>query len=91
LEVVGKVGEGGAMRYRAAFLIAPERMQRVQTFIRFTDEPTSTRTRCRFGIQRRLDTLWAWLIRLPKTGALPQTSHILAMFDSLRKNESGGL
>jgi hypothetical protein len=65
--------------YRAAFLIAPVRMQRVQTFIRFTDEPTITRTRCRFGIQRRLDTLWAWLTRFPNTGAFPQTSHIFAM------------
>jgi hypothetical protein len=51
----------------------------VQTLIRFTALPTFTRTRWRFGIHRRLETLWAWLIRFPKTGALPQTSHILAM------------
>jgi len=69
-------------RYRAAFLIDPERMQRVQTCMRFTAEPTITRTLCRFGIQRRLDTLWAWLTRLPNTGALPQTSHIFAIVDS---------
>jgi hypothetical protein len=85
----GKAGGEGekvktARGYRAAFLIAPERMQRVQTFIRFTDEPTRTRTRWRFGIQRRLDTLWAWLTRFPNTGALPQTSHILDMVDSLK-------
>ena len=72
------------MSYRAAFLIAPVRMQRVQTFIRFTAEPTITRTRCRFGIQRRLETLCAWLTRFPNTGALPQTSHIFDMVDSLK-------
>jgi len=60
-------------------LTAPERMQRVQTVIRRTVEPTMARTRWRFGIQRRLETLWAWLTRLPKTGVLPQTSHILAI------------
>src|SRR6476659_4837989 len=54
-------------------------MQRVQPFIRFTAEPTITRTRCRFGSQRLLETLWAWLTRLPNTGALPQTSHIFAI------------
>ena len=65
--------------YRAAFAILPVRMQRVQTFIRFTAEPTMTRTRWRLGSQRRLETLWAWLTRLPNTGALPQTSHIFAI------------
>lgn len=70
--------------YRAAFLIDPERMQRVQTCIRLTAEPTITRTLCRFGIQRRLETLWAWLTRFPNTGALPQTSHIFAIVDSLK-------
>jgi len=59
-------------------------MQRVQTFIRFTAEPNFTRTLCRFGNQRLLVTLWAWLIRLPKTGAFPQTSHIFAIDDSLK-------
>jgi hypothetical protein len=69
-------------------LIAPERMQRVQTFIRFTAEPTMTRTRCRFGIQRRLETLWAWLTRFPKTGALPQTSHIFAIVTPSNKRKA---
>jgi hypothetical protein len=59
----------------------PERMQRVQTCIRFTAEPTITRTLCKFGIQRRLETLWAWLTRFPNTGALPQTSHIFAIVE----------
>src|SRR2546423_6917318 len=54
-------------------------MHRVQTLMRLTAPSTIARTRCRFGIHRRLDTLWAWLIRFPNTGALPQTSHILAM------------
>ena len=65
-------------------MTAPERMQRVQTFIRFTAEPTITRMLCRFGIQRRLETLCAWLTRFPNTGALPQTSHIFDMIDSLK-------
>ena len=65
-------------------MIDPLRMQRVQTFIRLTDEPTRTRTFCRFGIQRRLETLCAWLTRLPNTGALPHTSHIFDMVDSLK-------
>src|SRR6185503_16283838 len=63
-------------------------MQRVQTFMRPTAEPTFTRTRCRFGIQRRLETLWAWLTRFPKTGALPQTSHILAMLTPSNKRKA---
>jgi hypothetical protein len=54
-------------------------MQRVQTFIRRTAPPIRTRTRWRFGSHLRLETLWAWLIRFPKTGALPQTSHIFAI------------
>ena len=66
--------------YRAAFLTLPLRRQRVQTFIRWTFVPSFTRTRCRFGIQRRLETLCAWLMRFPNTGVLPQTSHFLAMF-----------
>jgi hypothetical protein len=61
--------------------MAPERMQRVQTDMRLTAPPIMTRTRWRFGIQRRLETLWAWLTRFPKTGALPQTSHIFAMLE----------
>jgi hypothetical protein len=32
-------------------------MQRVQTFIRLTADPIITLTRCRFGSQRRLETL----------------------------------
>ena len=67
--------------YRAAFCTLPLRMHRVQTERRRTVPSTIARTRCRFGIQRRLETLWAWLIRFPNTGALPQTSHILAMIE----------
>jgi len=68
----------------AAFWILPVRMHRVQTFMRFTAEPTFTRTLWRFGNHRRLVTLWAWLILLPKTGALPHTSHIFAIEISLK-------
>src|SRR6266702_3515314 len=80
-----------ANRYRAAFCTLPVRMQRVQTLIRFTVPLTTARTRCRFGIQRRLVTLWAWLIRFPNTGALPQTSHIFAIVDSSNNAKGGGL
>jgi hypothetical protein len=75
----------------AAFLILPERMQRVHTFIRRTTLPIRTRTLCRFGFQRRLETLWAWLIRFPKTGAFPQTSHILAIVNSSNNVKGVGL
>jgi hypothetical protein len=40
-------------------------MQDVQTFIRRPAPFTKARTDCRLTFQRRLVTLWAWLIRLP--------------------------
>ena len=36
---------------------------------------TTARRRCRFGLNRRFVTLWAWLTRLPNWGPLPQMSH----------------
>jgi hypothetical protein len=36
-------------------------------------------TRWRFGSQRRLVLLWAWLTLLPVSGPLPQISHFFAM------------
>src|SRR5690349_14809979 len=54
-------------------------MHEVHTRIRLGAPFTSARTSCRFTFQRRLVTLWAWLIRFPNWGPRPQISHILAM------------
>src|SRR5690348_12320537 len=56
-------------------------MQEVQTRMRFDAPFTMARTVCRLMFQRRLDTLWAWLMRLPNFGPRPQTSHTLAILD----------
>src|SRR5579859_951103 len=54
-------------------------MQDVQTRMRLLAPLTRARTVCRFRFQRRLVTLWAWLILLPNCGPRPHTSHTLAM------------
>lgn len=54
-------------------------MQFVQTRKRRLAPFTTARTCCKFTFQRRLVTLWAWLIRLPNWGPRPQISHTLAM------------
>src|SRR5258706_10115841 len=41
--------------------------------------PTRACTGRRFTFQRRLVTLWAWLMLLPNCGPLPQISQTLAM------------
>ncbi len=67
-------------RIQAGFTTAPERIQRVHTFMRTVFPPASTvLTRCRFGNQRRLVLLWAWLTLLPVAGPLPQISHLRAI------------
>ena len=53
----------------------PLRMQAVQTRMRFVVAPTRACTGRRFTFQRRLVTLWAWLMRFPDCGFLPQMSH----------------
>src|SRR6266702_2210835 len=58
----------------AALTTLPERRQRVQTRKRLTPPFTIARTRCRFGSNRRGDTLCAWLMFRPTTGPFPQTS-----------------
>src|SRR5436853_6273526 len=50
-------------------------MQEVQARIRLLTPLTIARTGRRFTFQRRLVTLWAWLMLLPNCGPLPQTSH----------------
>ena len=51
----------------------------VQTRTRLGAPSTSTRTVCRFGYQRRLVRLLAWLTLLPVTGPLPHTVHTRAI------------
>src|SRR5437879_6233054 len=54
-------------------------MQAVHTRMRLGAPPTTAWTRCRFTFQRRLVTLWAWLMRFPNCGPRPQTSHTFAI------------
>ena len=63
-----------------AFVTRPERMHRVQTVIFRTLPSTLARTCWRFGLNRRLVILWAWLTLLPTKGFLPQISHCLDIF-----------
>ena len=63
----------------AALTTLPERRQRVQTRKRLTPPFTIARTRCRFGSNRRGDTLCAWLMFRPTTGPFPQTSQRFAI------------
>jgi hypothetical protein len=68
----------------AGLTMAPERMQLVQTriFLLFPAD-TATFTLCKFGSQRLLFLLWAWLTLFPVTGFLPHISHILAILKLL--------
>src|SRR5438270_9624820 len=54
-------------------------MQEVQTRRRLVAPFTTARTVCRLRFQRRLVTLWAWLMRWPNCGPRPHTSHTLAI------------
>src|SRR5258708_28255973 len=67
-------GEGGY-----ALTTLPLRRQEVQTRIRLVAAPTLACTGRRFTFQRRLVTLWAWLILFPNCGPLPQISHTCAI------------
>lgn len=56
-------------------------MQRVQTLILLLlPLEVATLTLCRFGSQRLLDLLWAWLTLFPVAGFLPHIAHILDIF-----------
>ena len=59
------------------FCTLPDRKQRVQTFIRLTAPFTTARTCCKFGYQRRLVLLLAWLTLWPTCGPFPQISQRL--------------
>ena len=59
---------------------APERIQRVQTFVLFLlPLAVAIRTVFRLGSHRRLVLLCAWDTLFPVIGPLPQTSHTLAI------------
>src|ERR1035438_7478719 len=62
-----------------ALTTLPLRMQEVHTRMRLVVAPTRACTGRRFTFQRRLVTLWAWLMRFPDCGFLPQISHCWAM------------
>jgi hypothetical protein len=59
-------------------------MQEVQTRTRLAAPFTIARTGRRFTFQRRLLTLWAWLMLFPNCGPLPHTSHTRAISDDSR-------
>ena len=65
---------------QAAFFTLPARIHAVQTRTCFLTPATTARTRFRFGFHRRRRVLFAWLITFPKCGALPQNSHLSAIF-----------
>jgi hypothetical protein len=56
----------------------------VHTRTRFGAPSTSTRTVCRFGYQRRLVRLLAWLTLLPVVGPLPHTVQTRAISSIFR-------
>jgi hypothetical protein len=58
-------------------MTAPERRQRVQTWIRRIVPPRLAFTVWMFGSQRREVRLFAWLTFLPKLGFFPQMLHTL--------------
>jgi hypothetical protein len=62
-----------------ALTTLPLRRQDVQTRMRLVAAPTLAWTGRRLTFQRRLVTLWAWLILFPNCGPLPQRSQTCAM------------
>ena len=62
-----------------AFTTLPLRRQEVQTRIRLALPPTLALMGRRLTFQRRLVTLWAWLMLFPNCGPLPQIAQICAM------------
>src|SRR6202140_4157935 len=62
-----------------ALTTLPLRRQEVQTRIRLVAPFTLAWTGRRLTFQRRLVTLWAWLMLLPNCGPLPQISQTCAM------------
>jgi hypothetical protein len=69
----------GTLKSRYALTTLPLRRQEVHTRTFLVLVPTLARTGRRFTFQRRLVTLWAWLMLLPNCGPLPHTSQTCAM------------
>src|SRR5882762_1698522 len=83
--------EGREEKPYYALTTLPLRRQDVHTRMRLVVAPTRACTGRRLTFQRRLVTLWAWLMRFPACGFLPQISHCCAMttpdnFRSCRAN-----
>ena len=57
----------------------PAFRQRVHTYTRRGEPPTTARTFWRLGLNRRLVATIEWLRECPKEGPLPQEWHTLAM------------
>jgi hypothetical protein len=62
-----------------ALTTLPLRRQDVQTRMRLVAAPTLACTGRRLTFQRRLVTLWAWLMLFPNCGPLPQISQTRAI------------
>ena len=65
--------------FNHAFTTLPLRRQDVQTRNFLVPPFTAARTGRKFTFQRRLVTLWAWLMLFPNCGPLPQISQVRAM------------
>ena len=61
--------------------MSPERMQRVQTRMRITRPPRTTRTLWMLGCQIRMVLRWEWLTLCPYWIVLLQISHFLDISD----------
>src|SRR5213075_283690 len=72
-------GECALARGGYALTTLPLRRQEVQTRIRLVAAPTLACTGRRLTFQRRLVTLWAWLMLFPNCGPLPQISQTRAI------------
>ena len=71
-----------AQERQTAFWTLPPRKQRVQTYARVAVPSSSTRTRWRFGSNRRFVATIEWLRLFPNDGFFPQIAQI---FDTSAK------
>jgi hypothetical protein len=62
--------------FQAGLITLPDLKHRVHTWMERTEPWVTALTLRRFGFQRRLVWLLAWLTLLPTVGRLPQMSHI---------------
>jgi len=81
---------GFSPEIQTAFTTSPERRHRVQTRILRVVPFWMAWTRCRFGYQRRLVLLLAWLTLCPTWGPFPQIAHDRAIKFLRAKNKKQG-